>query len=101
MKQAHNQEQMLCSANQVVQICKLPLQRRHQHFKSGQATANKRSLVHVHGGRSITGNVQATCGIKMQLYKKHLNKNKYNSELSKNLETEKQDYCKQQNASYH
>ena len=25
-------------------------QRRRQHFKSGQATGNKRSLVHVHGG---------------------------------------------------
>ena len=26
-------------------------QRRRRHFKSGQATANKRSLVHVHGGQ--------------------------------------------------
>ena len=25
------------------------LQRGHRHFKSGEATANKRSLVHVHG----------------------------------------------------
>ena len=33
-------------------------QRRRRHFKSGQATANKRSLVHVEGGGgSTTGNV--------------------------------------------
>ena len=37
------------------------MQRRRRHFKSGQATANKRSLVHVEregGGGSTTGNVR-------------------------------------------
>ena len=29
-----------------------------QHFKSGQVTANKRSLVHVQGGGVTTGKVQ-------------------------------------------
>ena len=38
----------------------LPSQRWRQHFKSGQATANKRSLVHVHGGEGLQ---QAMCGI--------------------------------------
>ena len=33
-------------------------QRRHRHFKSGQATANKRSLVHVEGGGGGEGLLQ-------------------------------------------
>ena len=32
-----------------------PSQRRRRHFKSGQATANERSLVRVHGGGSTLG----------------------------------------------
>ena len=38
-----------------------PYQRQRWHFKSAHATANKRSIVYVHGGgggRSTTGNVQ-------------------------------------------
>ena len=50
-------------------------QRRRRYFKSGQATANKRSVVHVHLGggvynRQCVGS-KTTCGIKMQQYKKH------------------------------
>ena len=43
-------------------------QRRRRHFKSGQAIANKRSLVHVEGGGVYNRQcaaVKATCGIKM------------------------------------
>ena len=35
------------------------LQRRRRHFKSGQATTNKRLLVHVHGGEGVQ---QEMCG---------------------------------------
>ena len=34
------------------------LQRRRRHFKSGQATSNKRSLVHMQGGGSTIDNVR-------------------------------------------
>ena len=46
------------------------VQRRRRHFKSGQATtANKRSLVHVHGGgRRAEGLQQAMCGSKNYLW---------------------------------
>ena len=48
-------------------------QRRRRHFKSGQATANKRLLVNVHGGWRV-----------------------YNRPIS----VEKQNYCKQRNSPY-
>ena len=73
-------------------------QRRRRHFKSGQATANKRSLVHVHGGRVYNRQcaaVKATCGIKIQLYKKKLKKNKYNPDTC-SLRSDLLNYCKQQ-----
>ena len=64
-------------------VLSLHAQRRRQHFKSGQATADKRSLVHVHervgggGGGGVYNSknyssvaVKTTCGIKMQLCNK-------------------------------
>ena len=42
------------------------IQRRHRHFKSGQATTNKRSLVHVEEGGG--GLQQAMCGSKSYLW---------------------------------
>ena len=46
-------------------------QRRRRHFKCGQATANKRSLVHVHeggGGGGGGGLQQVMCGSKNCLW---------------------------------
>ena len=45
------------------------MQRRRRHLKSGQATANKRSLVHVHEGgvhNSQCAAVKTTCRIRMR-----------------------------------
>ena len=42
------------------------LQRRHRHFKSGQATVNKRSLVHVERGGRGRGLLQdVECAISL------------------------------------
>ena len=59
------------------------VQRQCRHFKSGQATANKGSLVHVGWGlynRQCAAVKLLVESLSMQLYK-----NKYNSELFKHL----------------